>query len=511
MKLTKQRIKQIIKEELSVSKLKQLTERNPIIDAAADADRQNKKQRAKAAATAKAMKRHAERELGGATLVPTPHELRRLMGSKRDSKQGGLVDYAQYFDPPMTRAQAIHKAAIDNDFHALLINRGYANGHDRALIRAKRKELGRFRSSTSAQYPGAIVTQKKQRKGREELEALKNIKGQPGRVSSTAYGAREAGEERAYGTTTSARPLKSNYAKRQAETMERIEVGIAPLGLIPGLGIASTAQIAALNTGYAAASSVAKVEGLKFAIKKLGPGLVNEITGLPTDAKGVAKLAALELTGGSGFEDTLAGKAIAQLTSADTKLQAEFKKYRNLHAATVGLPASEKNKRCKGKNCKKVFKDWRRVVRGAKGGGVAAGAGFGDVVKELPIAKTMKDYATRASDAFIPRELRGAALNVATTALEEAHTMNITKQTLHQIIKEELENVLREFVNPKTINWEEIEKKYLAAVLHSGDVAGLEAAKERVRQDINTAKQPGGLEGLVAAAKEEFDIDLLEN
>ena len=89
--------------------------------------------------------------------------------------------------------------------------------------------------------------------------------------------------------------------------------------------------------------------------------------------------------------------------------------------------------------------------------------------------------------------------------------MNITKAGLHRIIKEELENVLNELVNPKTINWEEISSKYLAAVLHSGEVDGLEAAKEKVQQDISAAKQTGGLEDLVAAAKEEFDIDLLEN
>jgi hypothetical protein len=89
--------------------------------------------------------------------------------------------------------------------------------------------------------------------------------------------------------------------------------------------------------------------------------------------------------------------------------------------------------------------------------------------------------------------------------------MNITKVALHRIIKEELENVLKEFVNPKTINWEEIEKKYLAAVMHGEGAATMADAQERVKQDIESAKQPGGLEKLQAMAKEEFDVDLLEN
>jgi len=88
--------------------------------------------------------------------------------------------------------------------------------------------------------------------------------------------------------------------------------------------------------------------------------------------------------------------------------------------------------------------------------------------------------------------------------------MKITKQELHHIIKEELEKVLYEVVNPKTVNWEEIQSKYLAAVYQSDHGLGFEAAKDKVRSDIEQAKQAGGLEQLVAAAKEEFDIDLMK-
>ncbi len=87
--------------------------------------------------------------------------------------------------------------------------------------------------------------------------------------------------------------------------------------------------------------------------------------------------------------------------------------------------------------------------------------------------------------------------------------MDISRQELHQIIREELEKVLYEVVNPDTINWGEIQSKYLAAVYQSDKGLDFEAAKDKVRSDIEQAKQAGGLERLVASAKEEFDVDLM--
>ena len=45
--------------------------------------------------------------------------------------------------------------------------------------------------------------------------------------------------------------------------------------------------------------------------------------------------------------------------------------------------------------------------------------------------------------------------------------MNITKQELHQIIKEELISVMYEITQPKDINWELISKNYLKALFHN--------------------------------------------
>tara|TARA_Y100000310_G_scaffold305887_1_gene346543 strand:+ start:800 stop:2068 length:1269 start_codon:yes stop_codon:yes gene_type:complete len=109
------------------------------------------------------------------------------------------------------------------------------------------------------------------------------------------------------------------------------------------------------------------------------------------------------------------------------------------------------------------------------------------------------------------RTVRSMPSSVRQAAAVRENKMNITKAGMHRIIKEELESVLNELVNPETINWDEVGQKYLSAVFQSDLGLDFSAAKEKVEQDIQSAKQAGGLEKLQAMAKEEFDIDLLEN
>ena len=87
--------------------------------------------------------------------------------------------------------------------------------------------------------------------------------------------------------------------------------------------------------------------------------------------------------------------------------------------------------------------------------------------------------------------------------------MKITKQQLHQIIKEELINVMNEIARPKDINWELIGKNYLKALYHEGGGLDYKQAKQKVKQEVEAARaQPGGLETLRDKVQQELDIDI---
>ena len=90
--------------------------------------------------------------------------------------------------------------------------------------------------------------------------------------------------------------------------------------------------------------------------------------------------------------------------------------------------------------------------------------------------------------------------------------MNITKQELHEIIKEELIAILNEVAKPEDINWEIVGKNYLKALYHKGGNLQYEEAKQKVRQEVRLAQQtPGGLEDLRNRVQKELDVDITVN
>tara|TARA_R110002020_G_scaffold445412_4_gene657302 strand:+ start:232 stop:528 length:297 start_codon:yes stop_codon:yes gene_type:complete len=87
--------------------------------------------------------------------------------------------------------------------------------------------------------------------------------------------------------------------------------------------------------------------------------------------------------------------------------------------------------------------------------------------------------------------------------------MNITKQELHQIIKEELISVMYEITQPKDINWELISKNYLKALFHNDPDLNYSQAKDKVKQEVTAAReQPGGIESLRSRVLKQLNIDI---
>ena len=167
----------------------------------------------------------------------------------------------------------------------------YMDGPDRMKVRALRKKLGLFQRST--QGPEDLP------KGRPELRAIQDIEQGAGRVSAYHRGeagrefvssAQRAGEERAYGLTSSDAPIRrSVYEPRQEDELERIKVGTAPLGLMPGGALATTAQRAGAESLYALMASEGGPELAKQIALGLGKQALSKGAGVPTSTKSLAR------------------------------------------------------------------------------------------------------------------------------------------------------------------------------------------------------------------------------
>jgi len=343
---------------------------------------------------------------------------------------GGLRSYERYLDirtkadaGPARVKELIKLAATDREVRIKLAK--YMDGQDQMRVRALRKKLGLFLKNT--QGPEDLP------KGRPELKALQGIEQDPGRVSATQRGAREDGESRAYGVSSSPSPIRrSVHDPRQEKELEKIDVGTAPLGLIPGFGLASSSARAIAPTASALVASEGGKELAKQLIKGLSLQAISKGAGIPTSTKSLA----------------------------------------------------------------------RKIIK------KSIDPEFHEGVKNV-IA-----YVQQIGDQKKPAGSEKIALNLATASrvdrrMMEENKMKIAKQELHQLIKEELSEILKELTRPQEINWELVGKNYLKALYHKGGGIGYEEAKQKVKQEVKAARrQPGGLEALTQKVKSELDIDI---
>ena len=200
---------------------------------------------------------------------------------------GGLRSYERYIDirteaptGPERVKELIKLAATDRKVRIKLAK--YMDGQDQMRVRALRKKLGLFRKNT--QGPEDLP------KGRPELKALQGIEQAPGRVSATERGARDDGESRAYGATTSTSPIRrSVHDPRQEKELEKIDVGTAPLALMPGFSLASSSVRALAPTASALIASVGGKELAKQIVKGLTLQAISKGIGIPTSTKSLAR------------------------------------------------------------------------------------------------------------------------------------------------------------------------------------------------------------------------------